>query len=170
METDAGRADPRRVADRLDAQHRSATPKSLFGQAVGYARNQRASLVRSLDDARFAIDNGVAERAIRPLAIGRSNRLHVGGDGGLKTASVLLGVCASATRHRRNPWSHLRDVLDQLAVRPAGTDLLPDAPPRLGADSLVERVHSVGESARFDSAGRAVGHSRLGGMAAAVSH
>ncbi|MBY0456696.1 MAG: IS66 family transposase, partial [Gemmataceae bacterium] len=54
-------------ADWLEQQHRSATPKSLFGQAVGYSRNQWASLVRYLDDARFALDNGAAERAIRPL-------------------------------------------------------------------------------------------------------
>jgi transposase len=62
--------------------------------------------------------------------MGRSNWLHVGGDGGLKTASVLLSVCASATRHRLNPWAYLRDVLDQLAGRSADVDvndLLPDA-------------------------------------------
>jgi IS66 C-terminal element len=73
--------------------------------------------------------NGDAERAIRPLAVGRGNWLHVGGDDGLKTASVLLSVCASATRHRLNPWSYLNDVLDQLAARSANadmTDLLPD--------------------------------------------
>ncbi len=116
-------------ADWLDVQHRSATPKSLFGQAVGYARNQWASLIRYLDDARFAIDNGAAERAIRPLAIGRANWLHVGGDGGLKTASVLLSVCACATRHRLNPWAYLARVLTELPARSAGaslTDLLPD--------------------------------------------
>jgi len=42
---------------------------------------------------------------------------------------VLLSVCASATRHRFNPWSNVRDVLDQLAGRSAGgdvSDLLPD--------------------------------------------
>ena len=113
----------------LDLHSRSATPKSLFGQAVGYVRNQWASLVRYLDDARFAIDNGAAERAIRPLAIGRGNWLHVGGDGGLKTASVLLSACASASRHRLNPWSYLRDVLDQLVGRSVNddmNDLLPD--------------------------------------------
>jgi transposase len=118
-------------AEWLEEHHRSATPKSLFGHAVGYTRNQWASLVRYLGDARFAIDNGAAERAVRPLALGRSNWLHVGGDGGLKTASVLLSVCASATRHRLNPWSYLRDILDHLAVRSAGadlSDLLPDAP------------------------------------------
>ncbi|HVK16344.1 MAG TPA: IS66 family transposase [Fimbriiglobus sp.] len=117
-------------SDWLDEVRRRATPKSLFGQAVEYARNQWASLVRYLGDARFAIDNGAAERAIRPLAVGRSNWLHVGGDGGLKTASVLLSICASATRHSLAPWSYLSDVLDQLAVRSAGDDvgdLLPDA-------------------------------------------
>src|SRR5262245_52904380 len=49
--------------------------------------------------------------------------------GGLKTAVVMLSVCASATRHRLNPWSYLRDVLDQLATRSGGNDvgdLLPD--------------------------------------------
>jgi len=41
-----------------------------------------------------------------------------------------LSVCGSATRHRLNPWSYLRDVLDQLAARSADadmSDLLPDA-------------------------------------------
>jgi hypothetical protein len=117
-------------ADGPEEQRRTATPKSLFGQAVEYSRRQWPSFVRYLDDARFTIDNGAAERAIRPLATGRSNWLHVGGDGGLKTASVLLSVCAGATRHRLNPWTYLRDVLDELAVRSAGADvndLLPDA-------------------------------------------
>jgi transposase len=61
--------------------------------------------------------------------MGRGNWLHVGGDGGLKTAAVLLSVCASATRHRLNPWSYLRDVLHQLAARSTSVDvgdLLPD--------------------------------------------
>jgi len=119
-----------KFSDWLEVQHRQATPKSLFGQAIEYSRNQWASLVRYLDDLRFAIDNGAAERAIRPLAVGRANWLHVGGDGGLKTASVLLSLCSSATRHRCNPWAYLRDLLDQLAARSAGAnldELLPDA-------------------------------------------
>jgi hypothetical protein len=63
----------------------------------------RPAPVRYLDDSRLAIDTGEAERAIRPLAIGRLNWLDGGGDGGFKAASVLLSVCATATRHRLNP-------------------------------------------------------------------
>ena len=109
----------------------------------GYARNQWGSLVRYLDDGRFAIDNGAAERAIRPLAVGRSNWLHIGGDGGLKTASVLLSVCASASRHRLNPWTYLRDALDQLAVRSAGADL-GDLSPDAWAKARGEPRHRAG--------------------------
>lgn len=118
-----------RFAGWLELQSRSATPKGLFGQAVGYAWNQWPSLVRYLDDARFAIDNGAAERAIRPIAVGRTNWFQIGGDGGLATASVLLSVCASARRNVLDPWAYLTHVLSELPARSAGADLrdlLPD--------------------------------------------
>jgi hypothetical protein len=101
----------------------------LFGQAVNYARNQWTSLIRYLDDARFAIDNGDAERAIRPIAVGRANWLQIGGDGGLPTASVLLSLCVSARRSRLDPWTYLAHVLSELTIRTPGADLadlLPD--------------------------------------------
>jgi hypothetical protein len=101
----------------------------LFGQAVNYARNRWPSLVRYLNDARFAIDNGAAERAIRPIAVGRANWLQIGGDGGLATASVLLSVCASARRNRLDPWAYLAHVLSVMSDHSADADLnelLPD--------------------------------------------
>ena len=116
-----------RFGDWLEDEHRTALPKSPFGQAVAYARNLWPTLGRYLTDARFTIDNNVAERAVRPLAIGRKNWLFVGGDGGLKTASVLVSLCATVKRHGLNPWLYFRDVLDQLATHPADvTPFLPD--------------------------------------------
>ena len=51
----------------------------------------------------------------------------MGGDSGLKTASVLMSLCASAKRHALNPWLYLKDLLDQLAAKPADVSpLLPD--------------------------------------------
>jgi hypothetical protein len=99
-------------------------PYTLFDLTAGRSQTfpQRflegfRGFIRADAYARFGIDNGDAERDIRPLTIGRANWLHVGDDGGLKTASVLLSICASATRHNLNPWSYLRDVLGQLASR-----------------------------------------------------
>jgi transposase len=112
----------------IEKEHRTALPKSPLGQALTYARNQWPSLGRYLGDARFTIDNNVAERAVRPLAVGRKNWLFIGGDGGLPTASVLLSLCASAKRHGLNPWAYLTDVLTQMSAKPTDlAPLLPDA-------------------------------------------
>ena len=111
----------------IEKEHRTALPKSPLGQALTYARNQWPSLGRYLTDARFSIDNNAAERAVRPLAVGRKNWLFIGGDGGLPTASVLLSLCASAKRHGLNPWAYLTDVLTQMSAKPTDlTPLLPD--------------------------------------------
>ena len=118
-----------RFATWLTECHRVALPSSAFGQAVTYARNQWPTPTRYLDDHRLAIDNGPAERAIRPLALGRKNWLFGGGDGGLHAAAVLLSVVASAKRHGHDPWAYLRDLLAHLPARPPDadvSDLLPD--------------------------------------------
>ena len=117
-----------RFAAWLEAEDRTARPKSPLGVAVGYPRAGRASRTRYATDGRLAIDNGAAERATRPLAGGRKNWLFVGGDGGLATAAVLLGVCASAARHGLNPWSYLRDRFDRLPAWPRDADLSPFLP------------------------------------------
>jgi hypothetical protein len=82
-----------------------------------------------LDDHRFAIDNGAAQRAIRPIAVGRANWLQIGGDGGLPTASNLLSVCASARRNQLDPWAYFTHVPTEVPLRASGADLadlLPD--------------------------------------------
>jgi len=118
----------RKLGEWLEVEQRTMLPKSPFGQAVSYAINQWPTLGRYLGDARFAIDNNVAERAVRPLAVGRRNWLFVGGDGGLASAAVLMSLCVSAKRHGLNPWAYLSDVLTQLSAKPADvTHLLPDA-------------------------------------------
>jgi transposase len=118
----------RKFGDWLEAESKTLLPKSSFGEAVTYARNQWPTLGRYLNDAGFTIDNNIAEREVRPLAVGRKNWLHIGGDGGLLSASVLMSVCVSAKRHGLNPWLYLRDVLVRMATHPTDvTDLLPDA-------------------------------------------
>jgi transposase len=105
-------------------------PKSKIGEAFTYAANQWPTLVRYVADARLSIDNHPAEQALRPLALGRKNWLHIGGDGGLPRAAVLLSLAASAKRHQLRPWEYLKDLLSELPKRPRAadlSDLLPDA-------------------------------------------
>jgi transposase len=114
-------------------------PKSKIGEACIYASNQWPTLIRYLKDDRLTLDNAPAEQAIRPLAVGRRNWLHVAGDGGLWSAAVLLSVAASAKRHRVNPWVYVKHILSKSAARQPNSDfsdLLPDTWAKAHADLL----------------------------------
>jgi transposase len=124
-------------AEWLAAEVPRVLPKSKIGEAVGYAANQWSTLIRYLEDGQLTIDNSPAEQALRPLAVGRRNWLHIAGDGGLKSAAVLLSVAASAKRHGVNPWAYVRHILTASAARPRAadfSDLLPDAWVQAGAN------------------------------------
>ena len=67
---------------------------------------------------------------MRAVALGRKNWLHIGGDGGLPRAAVLLSLAASAKRHRVAPWEYVKDLLTQIPARAENadlSDLLPNA-------------------------------------------
>ncbi len=118
------------LADWLAGEVPRALPKSKIGEAFLYASNQWASLIRYVEDGRLAIDNSPAEQALRPLAVGRRNWLQIAGDGGLKSAAVLLSIAASAKRQRINPWSYIQHLLTASAARMPDadfSDLLPNA-------------------------------------------
>ena len=125
-------------ADWLAEQAPRVLPKSAIGEAVTYAANQWPSLLVYTRDGRLTIDNGPAEQAIRPLAVGRRNWLHIGGDGGLWSTAVLLSLAASVKRHSINPWVYLTHALTELPTRSSGAnlaDLLPDAWAKSGGET-----------------------------------
>jgi hypothetical protein len=75
---------------------------------VGVERILSPALSRAITFPSSLLKNLMARTAcwrIRPLAVGRNNWLHIAGDGGLKSAAVLLSVAASAKRHGVNPWA-----------------------------------------------------------------
>ena len=118
------------LAEKENARGWRALPKSKIGEAFTYASNQWSTFVWSVEDGRLTIDNSPAEQAIRPLAIGRRNWLQIAGDGGLKSAAVLLSMAATAKRHGVNPWVYVKHILSASAGRKSSADfndLLPDA-------------------------------------------
>jgi len=103
-------------------------PKSPMGTAIGYALNNWKALGRYAGDGDLAIDNNAAERAIRPLCLGRKNYLFYGSDAGGKTAATLYSVLESGKRHGLNPFTYLRDVLARIGSTPMSQleQFLPD--------------------------------------------
>ncbi|HEV3260146.1 MAG TPA: IS66 family transposase [Gemmataceae bacterium] len=112
----------------LEAQRGPVLPKSPMAEALGYALNNWSALVRYTDAGFLAIDNNVAEREMKRIAIGRKNWLFVGSPQGGQTAAVLLSFTSTCQRLGVEPWAYLQDVLTRLPTTPAGQlgDLLPD--------------------------------------------
>lgn len=104
-------------------------PKSLIGKAATYTRNQWAALNRYIEDGDLSIDNNFAERAMRPIAIGRKNWLFVGSEQAGHRAAILTSLIASCKNYFVEPWAYLKDLFSRLAYKPDAktlANLLPD--------------------------------------------
>jgi transposase len=113
----------------LDKAAKQVLPKSPIGEAMAYARSNWTALTRYLDAGFLSIDNNAAERAMRPIALGRKNWLHIGSDRGGRTAAVLMSLVQTCLALGVEPFAYLRDVLDRVSTHPASriAELLPDA-------------------------------------------
>jgi hypothetical protein len=130
-----GKPCPERTRLRKNGVHHTFTdeqakvlPKSPIAEAIGYALNQWVALERYLEVGWLNIDNNAAERALRPLAVGRKNWLFFGSDVGGQTAAVLYSLVQTCKGLGVEPWAYLRDVLERLPALPAERleELLPD--------------------------------------------
>lgn len=120
-----------------DVQAEVALPKSKFGEALGYLRNQWETLTTYLLDPRLPIDNNAVERDLRALTIGRKNWMFIGSPQAGPRAAILYSVVASAARHDLDVWAYLRDVLERLAIGEGDlAPLLPDAWAAAHPDSI----------------------------------
>jgi transposase len=112
----------------LVTQRPEVLPKSPMGEAIGYALNNWEALRRYTEAGFLAIDNNVAEREMKRIAVGRKNWLTIGSPRGGQTAAILFSFTSTCQRLGIEPWAYLQDVLTRLPVTPQGqlADLLPD--------------------------------------------
>ncbi len=112
----------------IDKEYPEVLPKSPMAEALGYARNNWTALVRYTEAGYLAIDNNVAEREMKRIAIGRKNWLFVGSPQGGAMAAVLMSFTSTCHRLAVEPWAYLHDVLTRLPTTPSGglDALLPD--------------------------------------------
>jgi transposase len=112
----------------LLAQRPEVLPKSPMGEAISYALNNWEALRRYTEAGFLAIDNNVAEREMKRIAIGRKNWLSIGSPRGGRTAAVLFSFTSTCQRLGVEPWAYLQDVLTRLPTTPASQlgNMLPD--------------------------------------------
>lgn len=93
-------------------------PGGKLAQACDYALGQWSRLQEYLQDGILEADNNWCEGAIRPLALGRKNWLHIGSpEAGPKIAAIasIVETCRRLDIHLR---AYLRDVLPKLGEWP----------------------------------------------------
>ena len=94
---------------------KSALPKlskkSATAKAINYALNNREALERFLEDGKIEIDNNIAERAMRTIAVGRKNWLFAGSDAGGETAANIYTIIETAKANNLNPEKYLHQIL-----------------------------------------------------------
>jgi transposase len=88
--------------------------KSDVAKAFRYGLKRWASFSLFLEDGRVAIDNNPAERAIRPIALGRKNFLFAGSDAGGETLADAMTIIETAKLHNLNPQAYLADILARI--------------------------------------------------------
>jgi transposase len=98
----------------LEEQKGKVLPKAVLGQAVGYALNNWAALVRYQEQGYLAIDNNLSERTLRAIAIGRHNWVVLGSESGGETAAVLYSVIGTCKHLGIDPFAYLKEMLPGL--------------------------------------------------------
>ena len=89
-------------------------PKSGFGKAVHYAREQRPYLMNLYLDGRLEFSNNRAERSIKPFVIGRKNWLFCYSKNGAQASSIIYSIIETAKENGLNPIGYLTFLLEQL--------------------------------------------------------
>jgi len=99
----------------LHAQLPKISGKSELAKAIRYALTRMKRLRPYLDHGFLEIDNNSAERAMKPIALGRKNYLFVGSEGGGKSAAIAYTLIQTARLNGIDPQAWLTDVLSRIA-------------------------------------------------------
>jgi hypothetical protein len=111
----------------LDTTLARISGKSELAKAIRYMTSRWKALTVYATDGRLEMSNNAAERAIRPLALGRKNYLFSGSDAGGARAAVIYTIVETCKMNGINPQAYLADVIERIADHPASRvdELLP---------------------------------------------
>lgn len=101
--------------------------KAPVAKAIDYMLKRWPAFTRFLDNGRICLSNNAAERAIRPIAVGRRNWNFAGSDAGGRRAAAMYTLIETAKVNGIDPRAWLADVLAHLPDHPAQrvNELLP---------------------------------------------
>ena len=99
----------------LHAQLPKISGKSPLAQAIRYALGRMPKARPYLENGHLELDNNTAERAVKPVAIGRKNWMFAGSEGGGKAMAIAYTLIETAKLNDVDPQALLTWVLAQIA-------------------------------------------------------
>ncbi len=98
----------------LQTQLPRVSAKTPLAAAIRYALTRLKRLRPYLEHGFLEIDNNPAERAMRPIALGRKNYLFMGSAAGGKAAAIAYTLIETAKLNDIDPQAWLADILDRI--------------------------------------------------------
>jgi transposase len=113
----------------IQAARGSVLPKSALAKACDYTLTLWSRLSRFLEYPELELSNNLAENAIRPIAIGRKNWIHVGSKEAGPRVAAILSIVETCRRLSLPIRDYLASVLPGLEDFPANrvVELTPSA-------------------------------------------
>jgi transposase len=103
----------------LRAQLNKMSGKTPLAKAIKYALTRLPKARPYLDRGFLELDNNTAERAVRPVTLGRKNYLFMGSEAGGKSAAIAYTLIETCKLNRVNPEAWLAWVLERIQDHPA---------------------------------------------------
>jgi hypothetical protein len=106
-----------------------ALPKSALAMAYNYTLTLWPRLIRFLDYPVVELSNNLAENAIRPVALGRRNWIHIGSKEAGPRVAAIISVVETCRRLKIPVRDYLGSMLPGLGDFPVGriAELTPTA-------------------------------------------
>ena len=110
---------PKPIFDELEnwlhAQLPKISGKSPLAGAIRYALGRLSKARPYLENGLLELDNNTAERAMKPVAIGRKNWMFAGSEGGGKAMAIAFTLIETAKLNKVDPQAWLTWLLAQIA-------------------------------------------------------
>ena len=103
------------LEDWLHAQLPKISGKSPLAKAIRYALNRMPKTRPYLDNGFLELDNNTAERAMKPVAIGRKNWMFAGSQRGGNSMAIAFTLIETAKLNKVDPQAWLTWVLERIA-------------------------------------------------------
>tara|TARA_B100001939_G_scaffold347133_1_gene367818 strand:- start:1183 stop:2790 length:1608 start_codon:yes stop_codon:yes gene_type:complete len=98
----------------LEKKSIQVTPKSKFGEAIGYTLKHWKTLTTYLRNGHLPIDNNGAENGIRPFVVGRKNWLFADTVRGAEASARLYSLIETAKANGHEPYAYLSRLFARL--------------------------------------------------------